>query len=59
MARSGSSLGLLDNSAGVVFTGEGSRDCDRPVVIEERDRERTILERKSTLGRQIEQQGQG
>jgi len=49
MARSGSSLGLLDNSAGVVFTGEGSRDCDRPVVIEERDHERTILERKSTL----------
>ena len=57
MARSGSSLGLLDNPAGVVFTGEGGRECDRPVVVEESHQERTIVERKNTLGRQIGHQG--
>jgi len=50
MARSGSSLGLLDNPVpvGVAFTAE-TKECQRPVAVEEKDNDRALLERKNTL----------
>ena len=51
MARSGSSLGLLDNPGGVPLNGEGATECDRPVLVEETEHEKGLLERKNTLGR--------
>ena len=54
MARSGSSLGLLENPGGVSFNTETSKEGDPPVVVEEKEHERGLMERKNTLGRQTE-----
>ena len=54
MARSGSSLGLLENPGGVAFNTETAKECDTPVIVEEKDHGRGLMERKNTLGRQKE-----
>lgn len=50
MARSGSSLGLLENPGGVAFNTETAKECDTPVIVEEKDHGRGLMERKNTLG---------